>query len=100
MPEGRHIPHSAEPPTGATRPWVLHFARAPGTWPRRVNQPPPTDASKAVVPPFAAYDEELRMSVGLYDGPLPWMPTHTPDRPRRQCVESAAARRGPKGPMP
>ncbi|GAA1709160.1 hypothetical protein [Streptomyces yatensis] len=28
--------------------------------------------------PFAAYDEELQMSVGLYDGPLPWMPTHTP----------------------
>lgn len=68
-PEGGRIPHSDEPPTGpATRPWILRFARVP-------------DASQAVVMPLAVYDEELQMSVGLFDGPLPYMQTHTPTVP-------------------
>lgn len=68
-PEGGRIPHSTEPPTGPeSRPWILRFARTP-------------DASQAVVLPLAVYDEELQMSVGLYDGPLPYMQTHTPTVP-------------------
>ncbi|UFR06101.1 hypothetical protein KBP30_35170 [Streptomyces sp. Go40/10] len=68
-PENGRIPHSMEPPTGAeTRPWILRFARVP-------------DASQATVLPAAVYDEQLQMSVGLYDGPLPYMQTHTPTIP-------------------
>ncbi|MGW0993552.1 putative ATP-grasp-modified RiPP [Streptomyces sp. NPDC002523] len=68
-PEGGRIPHSTEPPTGPeSRPWILRFARTP-------------DASQAVVLPLAVYDEELQMSVGLYEGPLPYMQTHTPTIP-------------------
>ncbi|MGW1000498.1 putative ATP-grasp-modified RiPP [Streptomyces sp. NPDC002520] len=68
-PEGGRIPHSTEPPTGPeSRPWILRFVRTP-------------DASQAVVLPLAVYDEELQMSVGLYEGPLPYMQTHTPTIP-------------------
>ncbi len=67
--EGGRIPHRDEPPTGpTTRPWILRFARVP-------------DASQAVVVPLAVYDEELQMSVGLFDGPLPYTQTHSPTVP-------------------
>jgi putative ATP-grasp target RiPP len=67
--EGGRIPYSAEPPTGPdSRPWILRFARTP-------------DASQADVLPPAVYDQELQMSVGLYDGPLPYMGTHKPTVP-------------------
>ncbi|MFI5973488.1 putative ATP-grasp-modified RiPP [Streptomyces sp. NPDC051452] len=68
-PEGGRIPHSTEPASNtSSRPWALRFARTP-------------DASQATVLPLAVYDEELQMSVGLYDGPLPYMQTHTPTVP-------------------
>ncbi|MFI2199909.1 hypothetical protein ACH47Z_03800 [Streptomyces sp. NPDC020192] len=68
-PEGGRIPRSTEPPTGPdSRPWILRFARVP-------------DASQATVLPLAVYDEESQVSVGLYDGPLPYMATHTPTVP-------------------
>lgn len=68
-PEGGRIPHSAAAPTSAaTRPWILRFAQFP-------------DASQAIVKPLAVYDEQAQMSVGLYEGPLPYMQTHTPTIP-------------------
>ncbi|QKW08026.1 putative ATP-grasp-modified RiPP [Streptomyces sp. NA04227] len=68
-PEGGRIPHSSEPPSAPeTRPWALRFARTP-------------DATQATVKPAALYDEDLQMSVGLYDGPLPFMQTHSPTIP-------------------
>jgi len=68
-PEGGRIPHSTEPPTGPdSRPWILRFARTP-------------DASQATVLPLAVYDPTLQMSVGLFDGPLPFMQTHSPTVP-------------------
>ncbi|MFJ4551113.1 putative ATP-grasp-modified RiPP [Streptomyces sp. NPDC088817] len=68
-PEGGRIPHSTEPPSGPdSRPWALRFARVP-------------DATQATVLPPAVYDPAVQMSVGLYDGPLPYMQTHTPTVP-------------------
>ncbi|MBL1095161.1 hypothetical protein [Streptomyces coffeae] len=68
-PEGGRIPHSSEAATGpSSRPWVLRFARIP-------------DAAQATVMPPAVYDNELQMSRGLYDGPLPYMQTHNPTVP-------------------
>ncbi|MGP2438857.1 putative ATP-grasp-modified RiPP [Streptomyces sp. JW3] len=68
-PEGGRAPHSAESPTTASsRPWALRFARIP-------------DSTGAIVKPPTLYDEELQMSVGLYDGPLPYLATHSPTVP-------------------
>ncbi|MFI1293901.1 putative ATP-grasp-modified RiPP [Streptomyces sp. NPDC020792] len=68
-PEGGRIPHSTETPTGPdTRPWALRFARVP-------------DATQTTVLPPAVYDPAVQMSVGLYDGPLPYMQTHSPTIP-------------------
>ncbi|EXU63207.1 hypothetical protein Z951_37110 [Streptomyces sp. PRh5] len=68
-PEGGRIPYSSAPPSGPdTRPWILRFARI-------------RDATQAIVKPPAVYDNELQMSRGLYDGPLPYMQTHNPTVP-------------------
>lgn len=82
--EGGSIPLSAELPTGPdTRPWILRFARIP-------------DATQAIVKPPAVYDEELQMSVGLYDGPLPYMQTHTPTIPDGDPNNPPPLDEGPK----
>ncbi|EPH40322.1 putative ATP-grasp-modified RiPP [Streptomyces aurantiacus] len=66
--DGR-IPRSSEPPSStATRPWILRFARTP-------------DATQATTIPPTIYDPALQISVGLYEGPLPFMETHNPTVP-------------------
>ncbi|MEU6285676.1 hypothetical protein [Streptomyces sp. NPDC047028] len=83
-PEGGCIPHSTERPTGSgSRPWILRFART-------------SDATQTVVVPPAVYDEELQMSVGLYDGPLPYMQTHTPTVPDGSVSNPPSLYEGPK----
>ena len=69
-PEGGRTPRSSESPTGLdSRPWALRFAHTP-------------DASQADVVPPAVYDENLQVSVGLYDGdPLYMGKTHSPTVP-------------------
>ncbi|NBE50744.1 hypothetical protein [Streptomyces boluensis] len=68
-PEGGRITYSSAPPSAPdSRPWILRFARVP-------------DAAHATVKPPAVYDNELQMSRGLYDGPLPYMQTHSPTIP-------------------
>ncbi|MBH5336061.1 hypothetical protein IHE55_15200 [Streptomyces pactum] len=68
-PDGGAIPYSSEPPTSpTTRPWILRHAQRP-------------DASQAIVRPPAVYDEQAQMSVSVYDGPLPYMATHSPTVP-------------------
>ncbi|MGW3166997.1 putative ATP-grasp-modified RiPP [Streptomyces sp. NPDC001142] len=82
--EGARALHSSEPPsTAATRPWVLRFARTP-------------DATQAIVKPPAVYDNELQMSVGLYEGPLPFMQTHTPTIPDGSVDNPPPLDEGPK----
>ncbi|MGW4750333.1 putative ATP-grasp-modified RiPP [Streptomyces sp. NPDC004290] len=82
--EGRRVPHSVEKPTGpGTRPWILRFARIP-------------DATQAIVKPAAVYDEELQMSVGLFDSPLPYMQTHTPTIPDGNVDNPPPLDEGPK----
>lgn len=87
FPLARDITRTAdggEPPTGATtRPWILRFARVP-------------DATQAVVKPSAFYDDELQMSVGLYDGPLPYMQTHSPTIPDGSTSNPPPLDEGPK----
>ncbi|WLQ35469.1 putative ATP-grasp-modified RiPP [Streptomyces castrisilvae] len=76
--------HRSESPSGvSTRPWVLRFARTP-------------DATQAVVKPPAVYDNDAQMSVGLYDGPLPYMQTHTPTVPDGSITNPPALDEGPK----
>ncbi|MEV7713063.1 putative ATP-grasp-modified RiPP [Streptomyces sp. NPDC088270] len=76
--------HGSELPSSAnTRPWVLRFARTP-------------DAAKAIVLPPAVYDNELQMSVGLYEGPLPYMQTHTPTIPDGSTTSPPPLDEGPK----
>ncbi|MCA6090927.1 hypothetical protein LE181_01895 [Streptomyces sp. SCA3-4] len=68
-PEGGSLLYSSEPPTHTgSRPWILRFAISP-------------DPTKATVKPPAFYDEQVQMSVGLYDGPLPYMQTEDPTIP-------------------
>ncbi|MFC0599900.1 hypothetical protein [Streptomyces palmae] len=67
--EGGSLPYSSEAPTGPnTRPWIL----------RHVQRP---DATQAIVKPAAVYDEQAQMSISIYDGPLPYMATHSPTVP-------------------
>ncbi|MGW2089342.1 putative ATP-grasp-modified RiPP [Streptomyces sp. NPDC001880] len=83
-PEGTRTLHTDEPPSSApTRPWVLRFARTP-------------DATQAIVKPQAVYDNQLQMSVGLYDGPLPFMQTHTPTIPDGSVDNPPPLDEGPK----
>ncbi|MEU3186918.1 putative ATP-grasp-modified RiPP [Streptomyces sp. NPDC006923] len=83
-PEDGRLRHSGEPPTGpATRPWALRFAGAP-------------DATQATVLPDTIYDEAAQMSVGLYEGPLPFMETHTPTVPDGNVVNPPPLDEGAK----
>ncbi|MFE6666661.1 putative ATP-grasp-modified RiPP [Streptomyces sp. NPDC057697] len=75
---GSELPSSVN-----TRPWVLRFARTP-------------DATKAIVMPSAVYDNELQMSVGLHEGPLPYMQTHTPTVPDGSMTNPPPLDEGPK----
>ncbi|MFE7429660.1 putative ATP-grasp-modified RiPP [Streptomyces sp. NPDC057545] len=82
--EVARVLHSSEPPsTAVTRPWVLRFARIP-------------DATQAIMKPPAVYDNELQMSVGLYEGPLPYMQTHTPTIPDGSVDNPPPLDEGPK----
>jgi putative ATP-grasp target RiPP len=84
LPEGGRVPDSNERPTGSsTRPWILRFARVP-------------DSTQAIVKPPTIYDEESQMSVGLYDGPLPYMATHTPSVPDGNVKNPPPLDEGPK----
>ncbi|MFJ3906179.1 putative ATP-grasp-modified RiPP [Streptomyces sp. NPDC090025] len=83
-PEGSRVLPGSEPPSNAaTRPWVLRFARTP-------------DATQAIVRPPAVYDSESQMSVGLHDGPLPSMQTHTPTVPDGNITNPPPLDEGPK----
>ncbi|MFF8726003.1 putative ATP-grasp-modified RiPP [Streptomyces sp. NPDC015171] len=83
-PEGGRIPYSSAPPSIAgSRPWALRFARTP-------------DATQATVLPPAVYDDEQQMSVGMYDGPLPYMQTHKPTVPDGSVKNPPALDEGPK----
>ncbi|MFE9392982.1 putative ATP-grasp-modified RiPP [Streptomyces sp. NPDC006784] len=78
------IPHSSAPPSGEySRPWVLRFARVP-------------EAAQALVRPPAVYDNELQISRSLYDGPLPYMQTHTPTVPDGSPTNPPPLDEGPK----
>ncbi|MFF4738761.1 hypothetical protein ACFY2W_23190 [Streptomyces sp. NPDC001262] len=83
-PEAGRLVHSSEPPTDpTTRPWILRFAQTP-------------NASQAIVKPPAVYDEEAQMSVGLYDGPLPYMGSHDPTIPDGSVSNPPPLDEGPK----
>ncbi|MFF5255327.1 hypothetical protein ACFY4K_25250 [Streptomyces leeuwenhoekii] len=83
-PEGGRIPHSTEAPTGPdSRPWILRFAAVP-------------DATQAIAKPPAVYDQESQISIGLYDGPLPFMQTHTPTVPDGDPGNPPPLDEGPK----
>ncbi|MEE1769311.1 putative ATP-grasp-modified RiPP [Streptomyces sp. JV185] len=83
-PEGTRTLHSGELPSSVnTRPWVLRFARTP-------------DATQAIVKPPTVYDNALQMSVGLYEGPLPFMQTHTPTIPDGSVDNPPPLDEGPK----
>ncbi|MER6076144.1 putative ATP-grasp-modified RiPP [Streptomyces sp. NPDC001817] len=83
-PEGGRIPHSTEPPTApGSRPWILRFTRTP-------------DATQAVVWPLPVYDEEWQVSVGLDEGPLPYMSTHSPTIPDGSVDNPPPLDEGPK----
>ncbi|GAA2419994.1 hypothetical protein GCM10010433_19530 [Streptomyces pulveraceus] len=75
---GSGLPSSAD-----TRPWVLRFARTP-------------DATQAIVKPPAVYDNESQMSVGLHEGPLPFMQTHVPTVPDGSMTNPPPLDEGPK----
>lgn len=84
VPEGGRLAHSGELPTRpTTRPWILRFAVTP-------------DATKATVKPSAVYDERAQMSVGLYDGPLPYMQTEDPTVPDGNTTNPPPLDEGPK----
>lgn len=85
VPEGGRLINSSEPPTHfTTRPWLLRFAVAP-------------DPTTATVKPSAIYDEQAQMSVGLYDGPLPYMGnTHSPTVPDGSAENPPPLDEGPK----
>ncbi|MEV6744161.1 putative ATP-grasp-modified RiPP [Streptomyces sp. NPDC051080] len=83
-PRDAYALHGSERPSSATtRPWILRFARTP-------------DATQAIVRPSAVYDNELQMSVGLYEGPLPYMQTHTPTVPDGSMTNPPPLDEGPK----
>ncbi|MCC3772939.1 hypothetical protein [Streptomyces sp. UNOC14_S4] len=83
-PEGARLTHSSEPPTGpVTRPWILRFAQVP-------------DATQAIVKPPSVYDEQAQMSIGLYEGPLPYMQTHSPTIPDGNPNNPPPLDEGPK----
>ncbi|WP_228044617.1 hypothetical protein [Streptomyces ferrugineus] len=46
--------------------------------------------------PPAVYDEALQMSVGLFDGPLPYMGTHNPTIPDGDPNNPPPLDEGPK----
>ncbi len=82
--EGGRLAYSSEIPTNATtRPWILRFAQVP-------------DATQALVKPPTTYDEQTQMSVGLYDGPLPYMQTHSPTVPDGDPNNPPPLDEGPK----
>ncbi|MFG2681597.1 putative ATP-grasp-modified RiPP [Streptomyces sp. NPDC048392] len=84
VPEGGRIPHSTEAPSSPeSRPWALRFAALP-------------DATQAIVRPPAVYDEDAQMSVGVYDGPLPYMQTHSPTIPDGSTTNPPPLDEGPK----
>ncbi|MEV7281026.1 putative ATP-grasp-modified RiPP [Streptomyces sp. NPDC093111] len=84
FPLGSRTLRSSEPPSQeGARPWVLRGARVP-------------DATQAIVMPSVVYDEESQMSVGLYDGPLPYMQTHVPTVPDGDAKNPPPLDEGPK----
>ncbi|PNG92786.1 hypothetical protein SMF913_28251 [Streptomyces malaysiensis] len=54
------------------------------------------DSAQAIEKPAAVYDEESQMSIGLYDGPLPYMATHTPTVPDGNMTNPPPLDEGPK----
>ncbi|MGW0960747.1 putative ATP-grasp-modified RiPP [Streptomyces gelaticus] len=87
FPLASRLPHALRgselPSSATTRPWVLRFARTP-------------DATQAIVKPPTVYDNELQMSVGLYEGPLLFMQTHTPTIPDGSVNNPPPLDEGPK----
>ncbi|GAA1092046.1 MULTISPECIES: putative ATP-grasp-modified RiPP [Streptomyces violaceusniger group] len=84
LPHGERTPQSDEGPSGSTtRPWILRFARVP-------------DSTQVIEKPVVVYDEGSQMSVGLYDGPLPYMTTHSPTVPDGNVTNPPPLDEGPK----
>ncbi|WP_055547559.1 hypothetical protein [Streptomyces sp. NBRC 110028] len=84
LPLGGRLLQSDEAPSGSTtRPWILRFACVP-------------DRTQTIEKPVAVYDDAAQMSVGLYDGPLPYMATHSPTVPDGNMTNPPPLDEGPK----